>query len=116
MNARRVFAFSTPKFKIMNKFLTTRSRTFLAFFLSVLLVLQTSSCHYFWVRNIEPQEFNSIYEIGELHKYFVLHSKSQMYELYDISVDSTAMHGVLEEPFKAVFYGKDCLYFHFPIA
>ncbi len=72
------------------------------YLLSFMLLFHTYSCTYFKTKKISSDFEASIKDIGELHKYFILHDGINLFKINDLSVDSVNISGelmVINEPF-----------------
>jgi hypothetical protein len=68
----------------------------ISYFLTTLIILQSVGCTYFKVRKTEGDFENTLKDIGELNKYFLIHDHDNTWVLSNISVDSINLYGALE--------------------
>ena len=69
-----------------------------------LVLFQTTSCHYFKINQKRAEALPTLLEIGEIHKYFIIHQEDQVYALENITVDSTFLNGELVLPTEPIHY------------
>ncbi len=74
------------------------------YFLVTLMLFQSFGCKYFQYDRVTSDFETSITSIGEIHKYFIIHDKENLYELTDITADETKMSGNLALINNEVFY------------
>ncbi|MFN8256238.1 MAG: hypothetical protein U0W24_11145 [Bacteroidales bacterium] len=76
-------------------------------FFIFLTLLYSIGCQYFKVNSItNPNDLN-MYDLGKIHKYFIVHIKEKTFCLKDISLDSTKLSGRLELPQKKIYYNQN---------
>ena len=78
----------------------------ISYFLISLMLFQSVGCNYFKVNKVESDFEATINEIGEVHKYFLIHDQNDTYSLSDITIDSTFLHGTLESP-QSIKYNSE---------
>ena len=76
-------------------------------FLMLLVLFHSVGCKYYKVDSVETNEFVNILNMGEIHKYFVVHSGSVMYSLTKIEADATTISGNLEAAQDHVYYTEE---------
>jgi len=96
-----------PNFKNMSTPPTSPLRKVLVYFLSTLLLFQTTSCRYFKYREVASDFAPSINHIGKIHKYFIVHEGETLYQLTEITADSTSLSGNLADTTRTVYYTPD---------
>lgn len=68
----------------------------ISFFLIFLILIHTLGCNYFKINNLQKDQLNSLENIGEIHKIFILHAGGRPYYLRSVEVDSKNIYGYLE--------------------
>ncbi len=63
-----------------------------------LILFYSTGCKYFKVKQVQPNNFNTIYDIGKGHKEFFIHQGNFVYSLYNIHVDSLSLSGSIGNP------------------
>lgn len=82
-----------------------------AYFLTFLMLLYVYGCfrNYYQLRVVtSAHEIPHLKELGEIHKYFIIHRADQVMELTAIEVDYMQLRGILKPIEKPYYYG----YFH----
>ncbi|KAA3637709.1 MAG: hypothetical protein DWQ02_06305 [Bacteroidetes bacterium] len=89
----------------MKNLLSTQARQFLVYFLASLILVQTTACRYFNVRFAnDPSEISTIFELGDVYKYFIVHSDNNQMALKDITLDSLHLSGNITQLEHPVYY------------
>jgi hypothetical protein len=78
----------------------------ISYFLIALILFYSYGCNYFKVKNLTPNDIVSIRDIGEMHKYFLVHSESEIFSLNEISIDTTSISGRLSTKTGYVYYSE----------
>ena len=76
-------------------------------FLMLLVLFHSVGCKYYKVDSVETQEFVNILNMGEIHKYFVVHSGNVLYSLSKIEADASAISGNLQAAQEDVYYTEE---------
>lgn len=76
----------------------------ISYFLMFLIVFHAFGCRYFKVDKADNSEFVNILNMGEIHKYFVVHSGAEVFELNKIEADKSTVSGNLELPGQHIYY------------
>ena len=76
----------------------------ISYFLILLTLFYTQGCHYFKVKSVTDGQISNINDIGNIYKYFVVHSGSDVFALKNISIDSLNISGYLQLTNENVFY------------
>ena len=80
---------------------------FLAVFMMGLILFQSVGCKYYKVDEAGRDEYVNILNIGEIHKYFVVHAGDKVYALNDIEANESVVSGTLVNADQTVFYHKE---------
>lgn len=80
---------------------------FLAVFMMTLILFQSAGCKYYKVNEVDKNEYVNILNIGEIHKYFVIHAGDQLYALNDIEANESVVSGTIGNTDQSVFYTKE---------
>ncbi len=92
----------------MKNLLSTQAKQILVYFLAALILVQTTACRYFNVRYAsDPSEISTIFELGEVYKYFVVHSDNNQMALENITLDSLHLGGTITQLEYPVYYEKN---------
>ena len=73
-------------------------------FLMVLVLFHAIGCRYYKVDSSETSEFVNILNMGEIHKYFIVHYGAEVFELNNIKADASTVSGNLELPDQHIYY------------
>lgn len=87
--------------------ISTIGRKAVVYFLSVLLLFNAYSCTYFIAKKVSSDFEASINNIGEIHKYFIVHDGDILYDFTEISVDSVSFSGNLMPITAPVYYTEN---------
>jgi hypothetical protein len=79
----------------------------LAYFLMVLILIHSVSCKYYKVDGVSKSEFVNILNMGEIHKYFIVHAGSDLYALNDIEATSQVVSGNIANIENDVYYNEE---------
>jgi hypothetical protein len=79
----------------------------ISFFLAVLIIVFTTGCNYFKVREYQPEELPSLTELGKTVNYFVLNQGSQQYRLTKLSVDKEFLYATADTLTKTAYYSPE---------
>ncbi|MCB0651178.1 MAG: hypothetical protein KDC85_07880 [Saprospiraceae bacterium] len=91
----------------MKNLFSNQAKRFLVYFLSALLLFQTTSCRYFSVGYANaPTDIPTIFEIGKVYKKFIVHSDNNEVFITDIELDSIALSGTIQNIDKPVYYDE----------
>ncbi len=91
----------------MYKLLSRQTRQIFVYFLTALMLFQTTACRYFKVRYAaDPSEISTIFEIGEMYKYFVVHSDNNQVAIENITLDSLNLSGTIKPIEFPVYYDE----------
>lgn len=83
-------------------------------FLIILMLLHTVGCQtFFKFRQVPGEDKVSIQNIGEIHKYFLVHTGDDICSLKEIAVDSTNISGTLELAEHSSIYYYEGRKFHY---
>ncbi len=86
--------------KIFNK----KIKKNISYFLIFLMILHTTSCNYYKVKEVAPNDVPSIQNIGKLHKTMFIHAGKETFVMTDIQVDSVLLTGKLENADSTAYY------------
>jgi hypothetical protein len=77
----------------------------LVYFLSFIVLFYFTGCRSYLKTNSIQSDFSEQLELmGKMEKFFIVHQGDRMYELFDISADSTYLGGMLTVPSKTIYY------------
>ena len=79
----------------MKKLQSIFKKEYISYFLIFLILFYTIGCKYFKVKDVTPEEFVTIDDIGKIHKSFYVHDRGRIYSLTEIQVDSMNISGYL---------------------
>ena len=82
-------------------------RSVISFFLVILILVFTTGCNFYKVREVSPYELPSLQELGKVVKYFVLNQADGKYQLTDLRIDGDQLIAQLDELSKPVYFWKD---------
>ncbi|WKK65687.1 hypothetical protein [Lutimonas zeaxanthinifaciens] len=72
-----------------------------------LIIFQCMGCKYYKVDEVGKKEYVNILNIGEIHKYFIVHAGDRLYALNDIEANESVVSGTLVNTDEKVFYSKE---------
>lgn len=70
-------------------------KKYISFFLIFLVFVHTFGCNYFKINSLQNDQLNSLQNIGEIHKTFILHTAGRPYYLDSLEVNSNNLSGNL---------------------
>ena len=73
----------------------------------VLILIHSVSCKYYKVDGVSKSEFVNILNMGEIHKYFIVHAGSDLYALNDIEATSQVVSGNIANIENDVYYNEE---------
>jgi len=76
----------------------------ISYFLIALMMMHTTSCNYYKVKEVATHDISSIQNIGKLHKSMIIHTSTETFILNDIKVDSVLLSGRLKKAEVGSFY------------
>ena len=68
------------------------------------MMMHTTSCNYYKVKEVATHDISSIQNIGKLHKSMIIHTSTETFILNDIKVDSVLLSGRLKKAEVGSFY------------
>jgi hypothetical protein len=82
----------------------TLTKRCISILLIYLILFYTTGCNYFKVKYISNNDTNSIYDIGNIHKQFIVHFGDIRYSIQSIKVDNTKITGDLYIHKSQIYY------------
>ena len=85
-------------------------KRFISFFFIFLMLMYTYGCrYYFKTKLVPPSDIPHLEEIGDIHKYFIIHQGAKTMALSQIEVDSLQLRGTLDTISTKYYYkrGRD---------
>lgn len=79
---------------------------FAAFFI-FLILFHTVGCRYYKVDSAERSQYEQIMTMGEIQKYFIIHTDTHSFALHDIKTTKTEISGNLTAPEEKVLYNEE---------
>lgn len=80
---------------------------YLSVLMMTLILFQSMGCKYYKVDEVGKNEYVNILNIGEIHKYFIVHAGDGLYALNDIEANESVVSGTLVNTEEKVFYNKE---------
>jgi len=77
---------------------STTNKKFISWIFILLILFYSTGCKYFKVKQVQPNDFSTIYDIGKGHKAFFIHQGESVYSLYNIHLDSLSLSGSIGNP------------------
>lgn len=96
--------------KKMKTVLTLPRKKNISYFLMILMLFQTVGCKYYKVESTPSNEYVSIHNIGEIHKFFIVHAGENLYALKKITADAIKITGNIEKAHDSIYYSEERKY------
>jgi hypothetical protein len=82
----------------------------ISYFLIILMIFQINACKYYKVDTAPSSDYVNLLNIGEIHKYFIIHAGDNIYALKEILADTKNISGKLEIAHDSIYYSEDRKY------